>query len=285
MLVATHDVEELKPIYVAGLIRPLFDELTTLLRSIQPDGWDRPTVAGHWRVRDVAAHMLDTTLRKIAAYRDRHLLPVDAPIASDADLARFVNGLNASGVAYSARLSPRLITDLLAVIGGWTADLLESLDPHAPALWAVSWAGETESENWMDIGRDYTEWWHHQAQIRDAVGVPRLLEPRWFLPLMAFTVRVLPRVYADVRAEPGTTVNLAVEQETTALWSVVKGAKGWQVFGGGAESPAATVRVNADDAWRLFYNALPTEEARERVRIEGDASLAVPLLHARSVIL
>jgi uncharacterized protein (TIGR03083 family) len=278
-------VEELKPTYVAGLIRPLFDELITLLRSIPPDGWDRPTVAKQWRVRDVAAHMLDTTLRKVAAYRDGQLLPLDGPTATDADLARFVNGLNATGVAYSARLSPRLITDLLEIIGRWTADLLESLDPHAPALWAVSWAGETASENWMDIGRDYTEWWHHQAQIRDALGVPRLLEPRWFVPLMDISVRVLPRVYAAIEVPPDTTVTLTVEGETNAHWSIVKGETHWQVFTGAPRTPAATIRVDTDDAWRLFYNALPADEAKSRVKIEGDTSLALPLLRARSVIL
>ena len=278
-------MEELKPIYVAGLIRPLFAELIALLRSIQSDDWGRPTVAARWRVRDIAAHMLDTTVRKLAAYRDDHLLPVDAPITGEADLARFVNGLNASGVAYSARLSPRLITDLLEITGGWTADLIEGLDPHAPALWAVSWAAETASENWMDIGRDYTEWWHHQAQIRDAVGVPRLLEPRWFLPLMEVSVRVLPRVYAPIDAPSGTTVTLTVDGETSARWSIVKGERQWEIFSGVKAKPTAMIRLDADDAWRLFYNALPAEKAKSRVTIEGDTSLALPLLGARSVIL
>ena len=242
-------------------------------------------MTSRWRVRDVAAHMLDTTLRKVAAYRDGHLLPLDAPITSDADLARFVNGLNATGVGYSARLSTRLITDLLEITGGWTADLLEWLDPHARALWPVSWAGESESENWMDIGRDYTEWWHHQAQIRDAIGVPRLLEPQWFLPLMEFSVRALPRVYAAIDADSDTTVTLTVEGETNARWSIVKGKRQWKVFRGAPEKPTATIRLDADDAWRLFYNALPAEMAQSRVKIEGDTNIALPLLRARSVIL
>lgn len=229
--------------------------------------------------------MLDTTLRKLAAYRDGYQLPLDGPIASDEDLVRFVNGLNASGVAYSARLSPRLITDLLEITAGWTADLLESLDPHAPALWAVSWAGESVSENWMDIGRDYTEWWHHQAQIRDAVGVPRLLEPRWFLPLMEFSIRVLPRAYAPLDVPAETTVTLAVKGETNAKWSIVKREGQWKVFTGAPANPAATVRLAADDAWRLFYNALPAEDVQSRASIEGDTTLALPLLRARSVIL
>jgi uncharacterized protein (TIGR03083 family) len=278
-------MERLAPAYLGDLIRPLFAELITLLRSLDADDWNRPTVAGRWRVRDVAVHMLDTTLRKVAAYRDAHTLPLETPITSDRDLARFVNDLNASGVSYGARLSTRQITDLLEISVRWTAELAESLDPHAPALWAVSWAGETASENWMDTGRDYTEWWHHQAQICDAVGAPRLLEPRWFLPLMDISVRVLPRVYAPIDAAPATTVTVAVHGDTHAHWSIVKDERQWQVFSGAPAEPAATIHVDADDAWRLFYNALPEDRAKSRVRIEGDPRLARPLLGARSVIL
>jgi len=90
---------ELAPIDTSPLFRPLLGELVALLRGLRPADWDRPTVAGSWRVRDVAAHVLDGDLRRIAVYRDAHSPPLDAPIKSDRDLARFVNGLNASGVA------------------------------------------------------------------------------------------------------------------------------------------------------------------------------------------
>ena len=53
---------------------------------------------------------------------------------------------------------------------------------------------------------------------------------------------------------------------------------------GAARNPAASVRVDADTAWRLFYNALTEDEARARVRIDGDAALAKPLLRVRSVM-
>jgi hypothetical protein len=242
-------------------------------------------VAGSWRVRDVAAHLLDGDLRKIAVYRDDHALPLEAPIAGERDLARFINGLNASGVAWAARLSPRLIVDLLEVTGEWVAHVIEALPPDGPARFAVSWAGESTSQNWMDTGREFTERWHHQAQIRDAVGAPRLLAPRWMEPLLDFSVRVLPRAYASVEAPAGTAVTLAVDGDTSAAWSVVRTVRGWQVFRGSPAAPAALVRVVDDDVWRLFYNALDTDEARRRIRIEGDAAIAEPLLRARSVIL
>src|SRR6476620_3907090 len=99
----------------------------TLLRSLEPAMWDRPTVAGHWRVRDIVAHLLDVDLRRLAICRDGHQVAPDKPIASDRDLVRFINQLNAGGVAYGARLSGRLLIDLLAVTGGWVADYFSAL--------------------------------------------------------------------------------------------------------------------------------------------------------------
>jgi hypothetical protein len=44
------------------------------------------------------------------------------------------------------------------------------------------------------------------------------------------------------------------------------------------------VTLDPDSAWRLLYDALPETEAKQRARIEGDASLAAPLLAMRSVM-
>jgi uncharacterized protein (TIGR03083 family) len=278
-------LEPLTPLYTAHLFAPLLAELLALLRRLAPGDWERPTVAGAWRVRDVAAHLLDGDLRKLAVYRDAQPLPDASSVKTERDLARFVNGLNSSGVAYAARLSPRLLTDLLEITGGWVAGVLAALPPHAPALFPVSWAGEAASENWMDTGREYTERWHHQMQIRDAAGAPLLLAPLWMEPLLDFSVRALPQAYAAVAAPVGAVVTLEVEGETAGKWSVVRDERRWHVQRGRPDRPDALVRLSGDDAWRMLYNALPPSALSARVRVTGDAALAAPLLNARSVIL
>lgn len=45
----------------------------------------------------------------------------------------------------------------------------------------MSWAGEDGDAGWLDIGREFTEQWHHQMQIRDAVGAAPLPDPAWRL--------------------------------------------------------------------------------------------------------
>ena len=276
---------ELEPIDTSRLFRPLLAELTALLRGLSPADWDRQTVSGSWRVRDVAAHLLDGELRRLAVYRDSHFLRPDGPLESDRDLARFVNGLNASGVSWAARISSRMIVDFLEIVGGWSVEVIESLPLDGPAIWAVSWAGEQASKNWMDTGREYTEKWHHQMQIRDAVGLPRLLTPEWMEPLLDISVRAFPVAFADTSAALGTVCTFEVHGVTSGAWSVIRDQEAWRVVRGRPQSPSVTVRVPADDAWRLLYNALKTSGSMERVEVSGDLELAKPMLAARSVIL
>jgi hypothetical protein len=235
-------------------------------------------------VRDVAAHLLDGDLRKLSAGRDGHQMPPDGPLSSFADVVGLIGRLNASGVAFAARLSPRVVTDLLEVTGRWVAEHVAALPLHGDALYPVAWAGEARSESWMDTGREYTERWHHQMQIRDAAGAPGLLGRRWLHPLLDLSVRAVRRAYQDVEAQPGTAVVFEVRAEGENTWSVVRDSVGWDVLRGAPADPAARVRMDADAAWRLLYNALPPDAARARVTITGDPALAEPMLRARSVM-
>ena len=275
---------DLVPLDTAPLFRPLLHELLELLRDLDAADWERPTLAGTWRVRDVAAHLLDGDLRKLSACRDGHLVKPEPPIRNSGDLARFIHAQNAIGVGFGARLSARAIVDLLETTGEEIATFVEQLDANAPAMFAVSWAGETESANWMDTGREYTERWHHQAQIRDAVGAARLLAPRWMEPLLDVSVRALKVAYANQAAPDGTVVSLEVHGPTPGAWSVAREEGRWRVVRGRPATPSALVRVATDDVWRIFYNAVRSPELVYRVEVEGAYDLARPLLNARSVI-
>jgi uncharacterized protein (TIGR03083 family) len=275
-------MEPLTPVYTAELFGPLLAELVGLLRGMDEADWDRPTVAVAWRVRDVAAHLLDGDLRKLSWGRDGG--PVAGGPLSWGEVMQLIQRANEAGVSYVGRLSPRVITDLLEVTGRWVAEYVAALPPHDQAVIPVAWAGEDRSENWMDTGREYTERWHHQMQIRDAVGAPGLLGRRWLHPLLELSVRALPRACAGTAAEPGTAVVLEVEADGENTWSVVRQDAGWTVFRGAAPDVAARVRMDADTAWKLLFNALPPDAARPRVSITGDPALAEPLLRARSVM-
>ena len=268
------------------LFAPLSGELVALLRGLSPEDWDQPTVAGSWLVRDVAAHLLDTDLRRLSMHRDGHVAPPpDPPIQGYADLVRFLNRLNADWVEMaSQRMSPRVITGLLAWTGPQIGEFFASLPPHGQAVISVAWAGEDVSENWMDIGREYTEKWHHQEQIRDAVGAPGLTGRRWLFPVLDLSMRALPHAFREVEAPEKTAFVVKITGDAGGVWTLVREEERWSLWVGEEAEPAARVRLDAETAWKIFYNALPLKAAAARVEIEGDSRLGAAFLKTRSVM-
>jgi hypothetical protein len=174
-------------------------------------------------------------------------------------------------------LSPRLLVELLEFTGPKVAALMEALPPEGEALFAVAWAGESRSENWLDTGRELTERWHHQMRIREAIGAPLLLDSPWSRPVIEISLRALPPAYAGSSVAQGS-VAIRVEG-----YAVVAG-EGWAVYRGAPPRPRATLAMDAHTAWRLLFNALPIAEARARIAIAGDPALAAPFLAARAVM-
>jgi uncharacterized protein (TIGR03083 family) len=271
------------------LFPPLRAGLLTLLRSLEPADWDQPTLAGAWKVRDVVAHLLNGELRKLSVQRDAHVVAADGAIRSYDDVVNLVNRLNDEGVRAGRHLSASILTDLLAVSGEWMQSLVVELDPDARAPFAVAWAGEAESSNLFDTAREYTERWHHEMQIRLAVGArgqpEKLLEGRFAVPLIETSLRVLPHAYRDVSFADGATLVLGVKaQEWERTYTLRREAGTWQVHAGAADQPAGRIDGDVDAWWRLLYNALPAGDATTAFTTSGAPALLAPLLRARSVM-
>src|SRR5580704_8326750 len=98
-------IQPLQPIFAAHLFPELEAKLIELLRSLTPQDWEKQTLAPKWKVKDVAAHLLDTQLRKLAA--SRHFSGSTAPpLVQHDELLALINTLNAEGVRKYALLSP-----------------------------------------------------------------------------------------------------------------------------------------------------------------------------------
>lgn len=274
----------LPPIHTAPLFAGLHARLMSLLRGLDPPDWSRPTVAGSWEVRDVVAHLIDGQLRRLSLHRDGHAPPPDGDLSDYAALVAYLNQLNASWVGAMRRVSPDLLLDLLDVAGSQVADFVTGLDPMDTAPLPVAWAGEDVSENWFDIGRDYTELWHHQAQIRLAVDADLLTQREWLHPVLALSVRGLRRALREVRRPEGTVVVLRLRGEAGGTWSAVADTSGWSLHEGETPGSAAEVTLPAAEAWRVFFNAVDLEEARSLARLSGDPELTEAVLRMRSVM-
>jgi len=268
-----------------SLFRPVSISFVALLRELPLEAWDRPTVAGTWLVRDVVAHLLDSTLRRLSFHRDGMTPPAPPrAIASERDFVGFINDLNAQWVTAARRLSPRVLTDLYERASSEAADWFESLPFDAPALFPVSWAGEQESSGWFDIGREFTELWHHQQQIRMAVGADALADPRYLAAVIDVAVRGLPHAFRDVPAEPGNTIVIDISGASGGRWTLSREPQRWTLWRGEPPVPTTTIRLDDDSAWKLLFNGLPERDAERAIRIEGRTDLGRSFLRARSVI-
>src|SRR5258708_6913911 len=108
------NIAALKPILTVHLFPKLDGMLIELLRSLAPEDWEKQTVSPKWKVKDVAAHLLDTALRGVSIGRDGYI--TESPrINSPADLAAFINQLNQEGVNVYRRLSPAVLIALMEV--------------------------------------------------------------------------------------------------------------------------------------------------------------------------
>jgi hypothetical protein len=145
-------------------------------------------------------------------------------------------------------------------------------DLEADAIFSVSWAGESVSKNWFHIAREYTEKWHHQQQIREAVGKPGIMTPRLFVPLIETFLRGLPHTYRHTQAPAGTAVRIAIALEETFEWFLVKTKDKWVI--GESSDAQASVHLDADTAWKLFTKAIKPDEALAKAHLTGNKELA-----------
>lgn len=270
-------------IATSHLFRPLGEELTSLLQGLSPEEWSCSTSARAWSVKDVAAHMLDVDLRRLSSQRDGHLQAPPKPITSNADLVAFLNELNRAWVESARRLSPRVLVEALEFSTRRVADLMEVADPMAQATFPVAWAGEATSRLWLDVAREYTERWHHQDQVREAVGAAPLAESRWLRPVLEASLLALPHAFRDVEAEEGTTIQLRVEGEAGGDWMLRK-QDTWSVTSGSHPAPASIVTASDLVMCRLLLHRLPPAEAARLVRADGETAFIAPLLNARAVM-
>ena len=242
-------------------------------------------MAGRWVVRDIVAHLVDLTFRRLSFHRDRMPPPPPSrPINSEQDFVDFINRLNHDFVEATRRFSPRVLTDLFERASTELADFFEQLPLDAPALFPVSWAGEETSDGWFDVGREFTELWHHQAQIRLAVGAQSLAAPRYLRAMLEIALRGLPHAFRGLAAAAGTNIVVAVYGPAGGMWTLVRDGDRWGIQAGVADKASASARISDENMWRLLFNGLTRAQAVSAVEIEGDPALIQPLLCARSVI-
>lgn len=277
-------MQQVIPIPTLHLFPVLDKLLIELLTSLSPDDWNKPAVARLWTVKDVAAHLLDTNMRTIS-YAQGYEMAVATQINSYQDLVAYLNQLNATWVNAMKRVSPQLLIQQLESTGKQYIEHLNTLKPFEQAKYPVSWAGESTSFNWFDIAREYTEKWHHQQQIRDAVGVPGLMTKELFYPCIDTFMYALPHAYRNVDAAEDTVIKINVSSKIGGDWYLIKTAEKWQLL---KQQPSNTIHseviIAPETAWKFFTKAITPQTAAERSAITGNISLGQTVFNTIAVM-
>jgi hypothetical protein len=96
--------------------------------------------------------------------------------------------------------------------------------------------------------------------------------------VLEVSMLAVPRAYAAVEAQDGTTVEIAIEGNSGGVWHLRRVNTAWSLATGDLPPATATVRLDEDTAWRLFLKMLAPEDAAPRLRIEGESRLGEAFL-------
>jgi hypothetical protein len=250
--------------------------LLDLLRDFTAEDWSKPTVHRERDVKDLTAHLLHGSLRRVTGLRDgyRRATP---PINSTEDLIAFIQQDNREFMTGMRRVSPAILIELIALYDAEAVALFERMDPDALGT-GVVWAGEKVSRRWFDIAREYTEKWHHQQQLRDATGRPPLYEPRLLVPVLETFARGLPFAYCRYEPAEGTSLAVSTTGAVSLGWTLRRTGGAWSLWSGADRAAGTSVSLPADVAWRVWTKSMDRDEARAWIQVVGDGGAAESLV-------
>ena len=274
-------MESPKPVIVAALFPEIHEELISLLKSLSARDWQKQTVCSGWLVKDVALHILGGEIGNISRRRDS--CEANVSINNWEELVMFINDWNQSWISAARRISPRLLIDLLELAGTQMCAYYQELDPFSIGG-PVDWVGAEPAPVWLDLAREYTERWHHQQHIRDAVGRPGLKQPKYFSPVLDAFIRALPRTYEATNSAENTSVSISITGDAGGRWSVLRENGVWNLYTGAPDKPTAEVFIDQDIAWRLFTRGIDQDAALKQMIFKGDQTLAHKVLGMISII-
>jgi uncharacterized protein (TIGR03083 family) len=258
-------------------------KLIELLRSLAPQDWERQTLAPKWKVKDVAAHLLDTQLRRAAAFRLNDN-PGNSKIMSNRELLALITSLNADGVRKYRQLGTGELIARMESASKESAEYFRTLDPFAPAMFPVSWAGEQESANWFDTARELTERWHHQQQIRLAVDKPGIMTRKLYYPVLDCFMRALPYTYRNFPAKSGSLAQFNVSGDCGGSWYLFRDSETWKLTASSIGKKISKTIIPQEIAWRIFTKGISQAEAEPQVEVTGDSEVGLHILGMVSIV-
>ncbi|WP_409062139.1 maleylpyruvate isomerase family mycothiol-dependent enzyme [Streptomyces sp. SYP-A7185] len=261
--------------------RPLFGpeqaSLLGTLRALRRDDWSREAVPG-WTVHDLAAHILGDHQGRLGRSAARH----QTFRRAGETLEAFIHRGNQEWVDLHAEHSPADLIEALESAGAQVARRFEAMDLYAPGL-AVSWAGADPAPAWLDIAREFTEYWTHRQHIRHATGLGTDRRPGALSMVLDTFLRALPHTLRHTPAPAGTQLRVLVDEPALA-WTVTATTDRWSLAEASAGRPAVAVELDAETAWRLCTRGIDPDTALARARIRGERRFAEAVCQIVSIV-
>jgi len=259
--------------------------LIKVLNGLSLSEWELPTVAGTWTVKDIAAHLLDGNIRSLSMLRDHYQGEKPSNIRNYGELIIFLNKLNDDWVTAMRRVSPKQIVDMLANFGAEYCQYISSLDVDKKAAFSVAWAGEDQSLNGFHIAREYTEKWHHQQQIRLAVGQEAALyDKKFYLPYLDTSMQALPHFYHNIDANNNESIVVHISDPINENWVLTYKDSSWHLSKDVPNKPSTVVSIDHAIAWRLMTSSKQIPSLQDHIKIVGDKRLGEKMLEVRAVM-
>ena len=252
----------------AGFLRVLTD--------LTPDDWTRSTAAAPWTVHDVVAHVLGDDLGRLGRGRDGYT--AGGPRQGE-PFPAFIHRLNDEWVRAATRLSPRLLRELLDVTSPQVTAYWNGVDLDAIGG-PVTWAGPEPAPVWLDCARDFTEYWVHQQQVREATGRPGGTDPDVVHAVLDTFLRAMPHTLSGLERPDDATLTVAVPGPAGGRWSWRRAGGRWSFVD--ATETGTTATLDADVLWRLCVRMVEPEDVR--FAVDGDRALADAALQIVSII-
>ena len=265
-------------------VLPLFPKLDSLLievlSGLSPEQWHKDTICKKWKVKDIAAHLLENGKKRLSIGLDGYL-GFSPEINNQDELLGHLNNLNAGRVNAYDRLNPAILISQLKTVQEELYLYFKDLDPAANAPFPVSWAGEKISDNRFDIAREFTERWLHQQQIRQAIGAQSLMNRDLYNPFLEVCMTALPYHFKDHIPPINTMILVEIVGDAGGTWKMVSGDQKWEFTL--AERPAdAHVYIDQNIAWMLFSGGIDIYESGQYWQVLGDQNLGLHALLMRS---
>ncbi|MHB0929642.1 MAG: hypothetical protein ACYC3W_12200 [Candidatus Nanopelagicales bacterium] len=266
----------------------LFPELNSSLLKVisemKAEDWNVKTQFPRWTVKDIFAHLLDTSIRRLSSERDHFESIINHSINTYQELIDHITKL-ADQWAYSfSNVSPKILAEMIEKYQNELYEYLSTLDPFGKARFPVSWAGEESSRNWFDIAREYTERWHHQMQIREALGKEPLYQKELYYPVLDTFMQALPYHYKNIEKEDGYTLGIEIVGESGGIWFLEWNKEERLLKYEVKKKPNTIVKIDQEVAWKIFtqWNNL---NLGNKVIISGDKEVGEHVLSMTCIII